>query len=177
MWSHLINSSRSSPPPYLGIGVTAATLFTNVAGVPVGVSLLMTLHIARVMPLRMRKQNASKRLSPAGSPGVLQGHPRVQITPSDLPESPGGKDPKDLNLLISVFGSQSPTAPGLANQFTRVIRHSLFRHQHCINGISGTADHQAHHCRSLPLFAVCHHSCVLAARRRFHLHSSSSLGA
>ena len=106
-----------------------------------------------------------------------QGRPRVQITPSDLPESPGGKDPKDLNLLISVFGSQSPTAPGLANQFTRVIRHSLFRHQHCINGISGTADHRAHHRRSLPLFAVCHHSCALAARRRFHLHSSSSLGA
>ena len=85
-----------------------------------------------------------------------QGRPRVQITPSDLPESPGGKDPKDLNLLISVFGSQSPTAPGLANQFTRVICHSLFRHQHCINGISGTADHRAHHRRSLPLFTVCH---------------------
>ena len=112
------------------------------------------------------------------SPGTKnQGRPRVQITPSDLPESPRGKDPKDLNLLISVFGSQSPTAPGLANQFTRVIRHSLFRHQHCINGISGTADHRAHHRRSLPLFAVCHHSCALAARRRFHLHSSSSLGA
>jgi hypothetical protein len=90
-----------------------------------------------------------------------QGRPQVQITPSDLPKSPVGKDPKDLNLLISVFGSQSPTVPGLANQFTWVIRHSLFKHQHCINCISGTLitgpiTASRSHCSPLA-----HHSCAL----------------
>ena len=51
--------------------MTAAMLFVNVAGVPIGVSLLMTLCITLVMPLLMQKQNVSKQLSPAGSPGVL----------------------------------------------------------------------------------------------------------
>ena len=58
--------------------MTAATLFANIAGVPVGVSLLMTLCITLVMPLLMQKWNASKWLSPAGSLGVLP-HGTVNI--------------------------------------------------------------------------------------------------
>ena len=82
-WSHLINSLRSSLPPYLGVGMTAATLFANIAGVPVGVSLLMTLCITLVMPLLMQKWNASKWLSPAGSLGVLP-HGTVNIQHAGL---------------------------------------------------------------------------------------------